>query len=342
MDQEEAVMLTFLWPWAFWLLPLPLLAYILIPRTRKQEAALFVPFYRDILAFEQQNELSSGSSIGKGLLLLLIWSLLVVAVSRPQWVGEPVALPTVGRDLMLAVDISGSMAQEDMFIGREQVSRLDLVKKVVNEFIGRRIGDRIGLLLFGTEAYIQAPLTFDRQTVKILFNEAMIGFAGKKTSLGDAIGLAVKRLKDRPDDNRILILLTDGSNTAGVVEPLTAAGLAADTGVRIYTIGVGADEMLVRSFFGSQRVNPSADLDEDTLQKIADLTGGKYFRARNTDELEEIYQLIDELEPVQQESEIFRPVKTLFYLPLAGALVVSFLLGLFLTFNFLPMKSVRR
>lgn len=335
-------MLTFLWPWAFWLLPLPLLAYILIPRTRKQEAALFVPFYRDILAFEQQNELSSGSSIGKGLLLLLIWSLLVVAVSRPQWVGEPVALPTVGRDLMLAVDISGSMAQEDMFIGREQVSRLDLVKKVVNEFIGRRIGDRIGLLLFGTEAYIQAPLTFDRQTVKILFNEAMIGFAGPKTSLGDAIGLAVKRLKDRPDDNRILILLTDGSNTAGVVEPLTAAGLAADTGVRIYTIGVGADEMLVRSFFGSQRVNPSADLDEDTLQKIADLTGGKYFRARNTDELEEIYQLIDELEPVQQESEIFRPVKTLFYLPLAGALVVSFLLGLFLTFNFLPMKSVRR
>lgn len=335
-------MLTFLWPWAFWLLPLPLLTFMLIPRARKQEAALFVPFYNDVLAFEQQNELSSGSSLARGLLLLLIWSLLVGAVSRPQWVGEAVALPTVGRDLMLAVDISGSMQAEDMVIGREPVTRLVLVKKVVTEFIARRIGDRVGLLLFGTEAYIQAPMTFDRQTVTILLAEAQIGFAGEKTSIGDAIGLAVKRLKERPADNRILILLTDGSNTAGSVEPLTAAELAAQTGVRIYTIGVGADEMMVRSFFGSQRVNPSADLDEETLQKIAALTGGKYFRARNTDELEEIYQLIDELEPIQQESEVFRPVKTLFYLPLAGALLLSFLLGLFMTINFRPARRERR
>lgn len=335
-------MLTFLWPWAFWLLPLPLLTFILIPRARKQEAALFVPFYNDVLAFEQQNELSSGSSLARGLLLLLIWSLLVGAVSRPQWVGEAVALPTVGRDLMLAVDISGSMQAEDMVIGREPVTRLVLVKKVVTEFIARRIGDRVGLLLFGTEAYIQAPMTFDRQTVTILLAEAQIGFAGEKTSIGDAIGLAVKRLKERPADNRILILLTDGSNTAGSVEPLTAAELAAQTGVRIYTIGVGADEMMVRSFFGSQRVNPSADLDEETLQKIAALTGGKYFRARNTDELEEIYQLIDELEPIQQASEVFRPVKTLFYLPLAGALLLSFLLGLFMTINFRPARRERR
>lgn len=334
-------MLTFLWPWAFWLLPLPLLTFILISKARKQEAALFVPFYNDVLAFDQQNQHSSGSSIAKGLFLLLIWSLLIGAVSRPQWVGEPIALPTVGRDLMLAVDISGSMKAEDMFIGREQVTRLVLVKKVVSEFVDRRIGDRVGLLLFGTEAYIQVPMTFDRQTVKTLLEEAQIGFAGEKTSIGDAIGLAVKRLKDRADDNRILILLTDGSNTAGSVEPLTAAGLAAQTGVRIHTIGVGADEMMVRSFFGTQRVNPAADLDEETLRKIAALTGGKYFRARSTDELEEIYQLIDELEPVQQESEIFRPVKALFYLPLAGALLLSFLLGLFLAINFLPKKEVR-
>ena len=336
-------MLTFLWPWAFWLLPLPLLTIMLTPKVRKQEAALFVPFYNDVLAFDQQNELSSGSSVAKGLLLLLIWSLLVGAVSRPQWVGESVALPTVGRDLMLAVDISGSMKAEDMFIGRQQVTRLVLVKKVVNEFIERRIGDRVGLLLFGTEAYIQAPMTFDRQTVMTLLAEAQIGFAGEKTSIGDAIGLVVKRLKDRADDNRILILLTDGSNTAGSVEPLTAAELAAQTGLKIYTIGVGADEMMVRGFFGgTRRVNPAADLDEDTLRKIAALTGGKYFRARNTDELEEIYQLIDELEPVQQESEIFRPVKTLFYLPLAGALLLSFLLGLFMTINFRPEKRERR
>ncbi len=334
-------MLTFFWPWAFWLLPLPLLTFFLIPKAKRQEAALFVPFYKDVLAFEQQKELAAGASLGKGLLLLLIWSLLVFAVSRPQWVGEPVALPTVGRDLMLAVDISGSMQAEDMFIGREQVSRLVLVKKVVNDFVARRIGDRVGLLLFGTEAYIQAPMTFDRQTVKILLDEAQIGFAGENTSIGDAIGLAVKRLKERPDDNRILILLTDGSNTAGSVEPLTAAELAAQIGVRIYTIGVGADEMMVRSFLGTRRVNPSADLDEDTLQKIAELTGGKYYRARNTDELEGIYQLIDELEPIQQESEIFRPVKSLYYLPLGMSLLLSFLLGLLMTINFRPEKRTR-
>jgi Ca-activated chloride channel family protein len=257
-------------------------------------------------------------------------------------VGEPIALPTVGRDLMLAVDISGSMETEDMFIGREQVTRLALVKQVVNEFIERRVGDRIGLLLFGTEAYIQTPMTFDRQTVKTLLNEAQIGFAGEKTSIGDAIGLAVKRLKEQSDEHRILILLTDGSNTAGSVEPLTATELATQTGVKIYTIGVGADEMMVRSIFGSRRVNPAADLDEDTLQKIAAATGGQYFRARNTAELEEIYQLIDKLEPVQQESEIFRPVKTLFYLPLAAALLLSFLLGLFMTINLRPEKKVRR
>lgn len=335
-------MLNFLWPWAFWLMPLPLLAYFLIPKAGKLEAALFVPFYNDLVSFEQQGELSAGANIVRGLILLLIWSLLILAASRPQWIGPPVALPTVGRDLLLAVDISGSMKAEDMFIGREQVTRLALVKKVVNEFIDRRVGDRVGLLLFGTEAYIQAPMTFDRQTVKILLDEARIGFAGEQTSIGDAIGLAVKRLKERPDGDRILILLTDGSNTAGNVEPLTAAELAAQTGVKIYTIGVGADEMMVRGFFGSQRVNPSADLDEDTLRKIADLTGGRYFRARNTAELEGIYQLIDELEPIQQESEIFRPVKTLFYLPLAGATLLSFLLALFIIIKFLPKKEVRR
>jgi Ca-activated chloride channel family protein len=332
-------MLNFLWPWAFWLLPLPVLAYLILPKAGKEEAALFVPFYEDVLAFGRQHERTSGANLARGLLLLLIWSLLVGAVSRPQWVGEPVALPTVGRDLLLAVDISGSMAQTDMISDRQPVARLDLVKKVVNEFIERRVGDRLGLLLFGTEAYIQAPLTFDRQTVKILLDEARIGFAGGNTSIGDAIGLSVKLLKERPANSRVLILLTDGSNTAGSVEPLTAAELAAQIGVKIHTIGVGADEMVVRGFFGTQRVNPAADLDEDTLRKIAGQTGGRYFRARNPEELAQIYQIIDQLEPVEQESEIFRPVKTLFYLPLAGALVLSLLLGLFMTYNFLPGKK---
>jgi Ca-activated chloride channel family protein len=335
-------MLNFIWPWLFWLLPLPLPAYLLLPKNGKREAALFVPFYRDVLSFERDSDHSGGKiKIGRWLLLLLVWILLVTAAARPQWLGEPVPLPTVGRDLMLAVDISGSMAQEDMRLGGEQVTRLVLVKNVVNDFIKRRVGDRVGLLLFGTEAYIQAPLTFDHRTVGILLDEALIGFAGEKTSIGDAIGLAVKRLRERPIDNRVMILLTDGSNTAGSVDPLTAAELAARTGVRIHTIGVGAEEMVVRDFFGSRRVNPSADLDEETLTKIAEQTGGEYFRARNPEELEKIYRLIDELEPIEQESEIFRPVKALFYFPLAGALILSFLWGSLMILRFILKREGR-
>ncbi|MCA1764992.1 MAG: VWA domain-containing protein [Desulfobulbaceae bacterium] len=335
-------MLNFIWPWAFWLLPLPFFAYLLPPKSGRREAALFVPFYRDVLSFEKDIDQSGAKrKVARGLLLLLIWSLLVTAAARPQWQGDPVPLPTMGRDLMLAVDISGSMAEEDMVLNGRQVPRLALVKNVVNDFIKRRVGDRVGLLLFGTEAYIQAPLTFDRKTVGTLLDEALIGFAGKKTSIGDAIGLAVKRLKERPVDNRILILLTDGSNTAGSVDPLTAAELAAATGVRIHAIGVGADEMVVRGFFGSQRVNPSADLDEDTLQKIADMTGGRYFRARNPEDLEKIYRMIDRLEPIEQESEIFRPIKSLFYLPLAAALILSFLWGTVMVLQFILKREGR-
>ena len=320
-------MLSFVWPWAFWFLPVPWLIYRIVPKAPKHDVALFVPFFEELHGFDRQSTVVRSRFL-KVLLLVLTWCFLISALSRPQWIGDPVALPISGRDLMVAVDISGSMGQEDMFIDKEQVSRIFLVKQVVNEFIERRTGDRIGLLLFGTEAYIQAPLTFDRQTVKTLFNEAELGFAGKRTSIGDAIGLAVKRLKERPADNRILILLTDGSNTAGAVEPLQAAKLAAQTGIVIYTIGVGADEIMVRDFFGTRKVNPSADLDEEMLREIAALTAGTYFRARNTEELEKIYRIIDELEPVEQEAETFRPTKALFYWPLGAALVLSFLSAL--------------
>jgi Ca-activated chloride channel family protein len=336
-------MLNFAWPWAFALLPLPLLVYYGLPRAGREEAALLVPFYSEIAALAPQSAARVGGLRPLRLLLLaLIWLLLVASLARPQWVGGPAELPAVGRDLLVAVDISGSMAQEDMAIGATQVSRLALVKKVVGEFLDRRVGDRVGLLLFGTEVYIQAPLTFDRTTVKTLLNEALIGFAGKQTALGDAILLAVKHLKDRPASSRVLILLTDGTNTAGSVEPLTAADLAARAGVRIHTIGVGAESLVVPTFFGNQQVNPSADLDEATLGQIAKTTGGRYFRARDSRELEQIYQVIDQLEPVAQANEIYRPLRSLYFWPLAGALLLSFLLALLLVAADLPGVWARR
>ncbi len=332
-------MLSFVWPWIGLLLPMPWLAYLLVPRANRLDAALLVPFFHEVQGATQHPARAHGR-LATRLLLGLIWLLLLLAASRPHWVGEPVALPASGRDLMLGVDISGSMAEEDMVVNGQPVSRITMIKKVVNEFIDRRKGDRVGLLLFGTEPYIQAPLTFDRSTVKSLLAETQLGFAGKKTSIGDAIGLAVKHLKERPAKSRVLVLLTDGSNTAGNVEPLQAARLAAQTEVRIHTIGVGADEMTVRTFFGNRRVNPSADLDEKTLQEIARMTGGQYFRAKNPEELEKIYQLIDQLEPLPQEEETFRPTKALFFWPLAGALLIS--LGLAQAHLGLPRQGQAR
>jgi Ca-activated chloride channel family protein len=202
---------------------------------------------------------------------------------------------------------------------------------VASDFISRREGDRIGLILFGEQAYLQVPLTLDRETVKVLLMEAFIGLAGEKTAIGDAITLAVKRIHDQGEDGseQVLVLLTDGANTAGVIEPLKAAQLAQQVGLRIYTIGIGAEQIEVASVLGGRRrVNPSADLDEATLTGIADMTGGRYFRAKDTAGLQDIYWLLDELEPVEEPEAGFRPVKSLYYWPLTGALALASLLCL--------------
>jgi Ca-activated chloride channel family protein len=307
-------------------LPLPLLAYWLLPRAQQEAAALRVPFF-DSLADTSSLSRSSGQNRLLRYLLIAMWCLLVFAAARPQWVGKPITLPTSGRDLMLAVDISGSMETPDMVVQGQQVPRITVIKHVVSEFVERRQGDRLGLIVFGTQAYLLAPLTFDRTTVKELLQETHLGFAGEQTAIGDAIGLAIKRLRDRPEGKRVLILLTDGANTAGEVAPRKAADLARQAGVKIYTIGLGAESMEVQSSLFSnftRRINPSADLDEEALQYIADQTGGAYFRARNPQELAQIYALLDELEPVEQEDEVFRPTSALYYWPLGLALLLSF------------------
>lgn len=322
-------MIHFEWPWLFLILPLPLLIRYLLPATSHVEnAALRVPFIDDFKSLNEEQV--QGHKIKRWPLWLatLAWILLVVAATRPQWWGEPLQLPLNGRDLMMAVDLSGSMQYEDFRIQDKVVDRLTATKWVAGQFLERRIGDRLGLILFGEQAYLQVPLTFDRKTVRTLLNESAIGLAGKQTAIGDAIGLAVKRFLNKPDNKNswVLILLTDGANTAGKLEPLKAAELAAEEGLKIYTIGIGADEMVVRDFFGTRRVNPSADLDEKTLKEIAEKTGGRYFRARDTEELEKIYTLLDKLEPIQEESQIYRPTKALYPWSLGIAILLSLII----------------
>ncbi len=319
-------MLTFEWPWILLLLPLPIIYRLWRGKLDITAPALKSPFYSDLAA---QSSNSNHGNYRHWLVLLLLtltWIATLLAATRPLWIGEPVALPSNGRDLLLAVDISGSMEETDMVIDGDSVDRLTTVKYVVTDFVKRRKGDRLGLILFGTRPYLQTPLTFDRQTMNTLLGEAQIGFAGEKTAIGDAIGLAVKRLKQRPENHRILILLTDGANSAGEVQPLEAAEIAASEGIKVYTIGIGAEVMLQRGFFRTKRVNPSRDLDETTLIAIADKTGGEYFRARNPEELDAIYQQLDKLEPVDQEAETLRPTKALFYWPLGVALICSLIL----------------
>lgn len=325
-------MLEFAWPWLFLLIPLPVLIYWLAPRREHQDIAVQVPFYGVLAqAMTPSSRGRLGSQWVHKLLLLLVWVLCVIAAARPQWIGDPIALPATGRDLLLAVDISGSMETPDMTLDGRNLQRIDVVKYVVSDFVERRQSDRLGLILFGSQAYLQAPLTFDRETVRELLQEAQLGFAGQQTAIGDAIGLAVKRLRDRPSDSRVLILLTDGANTAGEVEPRQAADLAKLAGIKIYTVGVGADEMVQQTLFGRRKINPSADLDEGTLRYIAEQTGGRYFRARNPQELIEIYGELDQLEPVEQNDATFRPINALYYWPLACAFILSLVLALSIT-----------
>ncbi|BFT30929.1 VWA domain-containing protein [Alteromonas sp. D210916BOD_24] len=319
-------MLEFAWWWVFFILPLPFLVRLLSPKTTTSPmVALRVPALRPGEAAGEQRTASAKLPL---ILSSLIWILLVVAAARPQWLGEPISIPNEGREMMLAVDLSGSMKIDDMQLNGRQVNRLAMTKSVVYDFIQRRVGDRLGLILFADTAYVQAPLTYDRDTVSTLLSEAVIGLVGEQTAIGDAIGLAVKRFDQRDESNNVLILLTDGQNTAGNITPEQAKELAISKGVKVYTIGVGADKMLIQSFFGSRQINPSQELDEDMLTDIATSTGGQYFRARNAQELQAIYQQLDALEPIEGETRKMRPLTALFHLPLSLALALSTLWAL--------------
>ncbi len=300
-------MISFVWPWLLLLLPLPLLARRLLPPQRSAQAAIWLPLPPTLL-----NQLQTPDANGhrsRLWLLWLVWLLLILSAARPVWLGEPVPQQRQGKDLMLAIDLSQSMTIRDMVGGNRYVDRITAVKAVVSEFIERRAGDRLGLVLFADNAYLQAPLTYDLATVNQMLHESVVGLVGERTAIGEAIGLALKRLQQSETD-KVLILLTDGQNTAGAVMPLDAATLAAEHDLRIYTIGVG-----------SQR---SRDLDEHTLKAIAAKTGGSYFRAADAQQLAGIYAQIDQLESHTQELPMLRPRREWYYWPLAAALLLVF------------------
>jgi Ca-activated chloride channel family protein len=308
--------------WALIALPLPLLIYWLPAKKQVQAAPLRMP---TIIKGMQTQEFAPEKKKGSLLILSLIWLLVVLASTQPQWLGEAVNVPTEGREMMIAVDLSGIMQVEDMSLNGRSVNRLDMLKVLLGEFIERRSGDRLGLILFGDDAYMQTPMTFDRKTVQQMLDETVLGLVGKQTAIGDAIALAVKRFDEKKDSNRVLLLLTDGQNTAGKITPEQALELAVAKDITIYSIGIGADVMIQNSLFGSRRVNPSSELDEESLQRLADETGGYYFRARASEDMSKIYKLLDDLEPVEQEQQQMRPLSALFYWPLGLALLISLL-----------------
>ncbi len=330
-------MFSFHWPWVALLFPLPLLVWKFWPRRHKvsdyysqeEGATLLHPALGRLAStFLSARSLTHTGSRQKTLLLALLWLTLILALMRPEWLEPYSEVRTEGYDLMLAVDASRSMDALDFTVNGRQVTRMAVVKGVIGRFIQAREGDRIGMIVFGSQAFVLSPLTLDIEAVHDLVGSIVTRMAGDGTAIGDAIGLAVKKLRDRPEGSRVLILLTDGENTEGSLPPRLAAQLAAQEGVRIYTIGVGS-KGLVPFMENGRMTEQKMEIDEDLLTDIAKMTGGAYFRATDTDALEKIYQRIDAMEKTQAESRTVMIPSPLYRWPLGVALLVLLVLGLF-------------
>jgi Ca-activated chloride channel family protein len=318
-------------PWLFVLLPLPWLLRRFLPKYRAPRPAVYVPFMGRLRRVTGQ-EGSRGSPTARRALIQWLflpttWLVLVVALARPQWLEEPVVIEQPMRDMLVALDLSGSMETKD-FAGEdgEVVDRLAAAKQVLDEFLSRRDGDRVGLVFFGTAAYVQAPFTADLDVVRELLDEAQVRMLGPRTAMGDAIGTAISLFERSEVDERVLIVLTDGNDTGSLLPPVRAAEVAADNGITIHTVAMGDPEAA-----GEQA------LDEDTLEQVATSTGGQFFHANDRDELESIYEALDGLNPRKVETRSYRPQSEMYHWPLAVAVLLSLVL-----FGFFELKPSRR
>ncbi len=323
MDHEaKEIMFELMNPYVFLLLPLPFLIWFLLPRVNTElSSALRVPFFNAMQGIVEQEKKGLTKQHGFTL-LFFIWILLLIALAGPCWVGKPRPITRNGHNIMLVLDLSPSMAVNDMIWNNKPATRLAIVKQAAHDFVQHRLNDKMGLIVFGERAYLQTPLTYDHLNVLHRLNDATAGLAGKSTSIGDALGLAVKHLQNVPDKGRVIILLTDGANNSGVLAPFKAAELSRDAAIKVYTIGLGAasDTKTFNGLFLS--MNASAELDENTLTEIAKLTGGQYFRATDMTSLQTIYQAINQMETSSQEQITIRPKHDYYPWPLMLALLL--------------------
>jgi Ca-activated chloride channel family protein len=296
----------------------------MLPAHHERKAAVRVPFLPrlSLLTGLQAGSAvtATGRPVSQWLVLSLTWLFVITAITRPQWLEDPLVKELPMRDLLVAVDLSGSMEARDFTdASGASVDRLTAVKQVLDSFFARRDGDRVGLILFGSGAFVQAPFTNDLDVVRELLDEAQTRMLGPRTMLGDAMGLAINLFERSEVEERVMIVLTDGNDTGSLVPPVRAAEIARDNGVVVYTIAIGDPGAV-----GEQA------LDEKTLEQIANITAGEFFHANNRQELEVIYDHLDDINPRQVETQSYRPLTDLYYWPLAAAMVISLLYIMYL------------
>ncbi len=321
------------WPWVLVLLPLPLWAARALPKLTSPGGALWVP-ESIVRVFGGHGSSADIARMRGQMLVWVIWIALVFAISGPRIISPSPAMPVSGRDIMLVLDLSGSMERMDFQLDGQPISRLDAVKKIGVEFVHRREGDRVGLVIFADRAYVAASPTFDLEGIARAITNATIGIAGRNTAIGDGIGMALKRLEQSPSKSRVIILLSDGANNAGSVGPRSAANLARDLGIRVHTIALGENDL------ESGAEDPDA-VDSATLRKVAEISGGTGFRVKTLSDLQAVTAEIDRMETNRGKAPPAEVFTDLWIYPAIIALIASLVFAL-LELGFTPVVILHR